>query len=88
VLVYGFASLVTAFAGAFTSSGRLPLIYVLIFFPVLVLVVFSWLWLRRVSDTGSRSVRRDSFLGCSSQEQQRNDNRSAEAYPMYVASAK
>ncbi len=29
VLVYGFASLVTAFAGSFTSAERLPLIYFL-----------------------------------------------------------
>jgi hypothetical protein len=43
VLVYGFASLVTAFAGSFTAAERLPLIYFLILFPVLVLVVFSWL---------------------------------------------
>jgi CheY-like chemotaxis protein len=43
VLVYGFASLVTAFAGSFTSTERLPLIYFLIAFPVLVLVVFAWL---------------------------------------------
>jgi CheY-like chemotaxis protein len=43
VLVYGFASLVTAFASSFTASERLPLIYFLIVFPVLVLVVFSWL---------------------------------------------
>ena len=43
VLVYGFASLVTAFAGSFTAAERLPLIYFLIFFPVLVLIVFAWL---------------------------------------------
>jgi CheY-like chemotaxis protein len=43
VLVYGFASLVTAFTGPFTSAERLPLIYFLILFPVLVLVVFAWL---------------------------------------------
>lgn len=43
VLVYGFASLVTAFAGAFSGSERLPLIYFLVIFPVLVLGVFSWL---------------------------------------------
>lgn len=43
VLVYGFASLVTAFAGSFTATERLPLIYFLILFPVLVLVVFAWL---------------------------------------------
>ncbi|MBX3712717.1 MAG: hypothetical protein KF800_12210 [Lysobacter sp.] len=42
-LVYGFASLVTAFAGSFTHDERLPLIYFLVLFPVLVLVVFAWL---------------------------------------------
>lgn len=43
VLVYGFASLVTAFAGSFTAAERLPLIYFLIVFPILVLGVFAWL---------------------------------------------
>jgi hypothetical protein len=43
VLVYGFASLVTAFAGSFTSAKRVPLIYFLVAFPVLVLGVFAWL---------------------------------------------
>jgi CheY-like chemotaxis protein len=43
VLVYGFASLVTAFASAFTATERLPLIYFLVFFPILVLGVFAWL---------------------------------------------
>jgi len=43
VLVYGFASLVTAFAGSFTHEERLPLIYFLVFFPILVLIVFTWL---------------------------------------------
>lgn len=43
VLVYGFASLVTAFASAFSGPERLPLIYFLVIFPVLVLGVFSWL---------------------------------------------
>ena len=43
VLVYGFASLVTAFAGSFTGAERLPLIYFLIVFPILVLGVFAWL---------------------------------------------
>ena len=42
-MVYGFASLVTAFAGSFTAGERLPLIYFLICFPVLVLCVFAWL---------------------------------------------
>jgi CheY-like chemotaxis protein len=43
VLVYGLAALVTAFAGTFTTTERLPLIYFLVSFPVLVLIVFSWL---------------------------------------------
>jgi CheY-like chemotaxis protein len=43
VLVYGFASLVTVFTGSFTPAERLPLIYFLIAFPILVLGVFSWL---------------------------------------------
>jgi CheY-like chemotaxis protein len=43
VLVYGFASLVTAFAGSFTHEERLPLIYFLVLFPVVVLGVFAWL---------------------------------------------
>lgn len=43
VLVYGVASLVTTFAGALTTAERLPLIYFLVFFPVLVLIVFAWL---------------------------------------------
>jgi CheY-like chemotaxis protein len=43
VLVYGLAAFVTTFAGSFSPSERLPLIYFLILFPVLVLGVFSWL---------------------------------------------
>lgn len=43
VLVYGFASLVTAFAGSLTREERLPLVYFLVIFPVLVLGVFAWL---------------------------------------------
>lgn len=43
VLVYGFASLVTSFASSFTPAERLPLIYFMITFPVLVLGVFAWL---------------------------------------------
>lgn len=43
VLVYGFASLVTVFAGSLTSIERAPLIYFLVLFPVLVLIVFGWL---------------------------------------------
>jgi hypothetical protein len=43
VLVYGFAALVTGFSGSFAPDERLPLIYFLIIFPVLVLAVFAWL---------------------------------------------
>lgn len=43
VLVYGFASLVVAFAGSFATTEKLPLIYFLVLFPVLVLVIFTWL---------------------------------------------
>jgi len=43
VLVYGFAALVTGFSGSFPTSERLPLIYFLVIFPVLVLGVFAWL---------------------------------------------
>lgn len=43
VLVYGFASLVTTFAGSFTPNERLPLIWFMVLFPVLVLFVFAWL---------------------------------------------
>lgn len=43
VMVYGFACLVTAFAGSFSEAERLPLIYFLVAFPVLVLGIFTWL---------------------------------------------
>ncbi len=43
VLVYGFAALVTAFSASLSGSERLPLIWFLVLFPVLVLAVFSWL---------------------------------------------
>jgi CheY-like chemotaxis protein len=43
VLVYGIAGLVTGFSGSFPTSERLPLIYFLVAFPVLVLGVFTWL---------------------------------------------
>ena len=43
VLVYGFASLVIIFAKSFTADLLLPLIYFLLFFPILVLAVFAWL---------------------------------------------
>lgn len=46
VLVYALASLVTINAGNLTLTERLPLIYFLILFPVVVLVVFVWLVIR------------------------------------------
>jgi hypothetical protein len=42
-LIYGFATLLTAFAGGCNAAERLPLIYFLIGFPILVLAVFTWL---------------------------------------------
>ena len=43
VLLYGFASLFTTFGAALTPEERMPLIYFLVIFPVLVLSVFAWL---------------------------------------------
>jgi CheY-like chemotaxis protein len=43
VLVYGFACLVTALPGTLSATERMPLIYFLMGFPVLVLGVFTWL---------------------------------------------
>jgi CheY-like chemotaxis protein len=43
VLIYGFASLVAGFSGRLQASERLPVIWFLVVFPVLVLAVFSWL---------------------------------------------
>jgi CheY-like chemotaxis protein len=43
VLVYGFAALVTTFTGSFSEAERLPLIYFLVVFPLVVLGVFAWL---------------------------------------------
>jgi len=43
VLVYGFASLVTAMGSGLSAAERMPLIYFLVSFPVLVLGVFAWL---------------------------------------------
>lgn len=40
ILVYGFACLVVGLTGNFTSAERLPLVYFLVVFPVLVLGVF------------------------------------------------
>jgi hypothetical protein len=43
VLVYGLAALVTGFADSSSPEERLPLVYFLVLFPVLVLGVFAWL---------------------------------------------
>jgi hypothetical protein len=43
VLVYGFAALVTTFSGSMSQPERLPLIWFLVVFPILVLGVFAWL---------------------------------------------
>src|SRR6266536_572300 len=43
VLGYGFASLVTAFSSSLNANNRLPLIWFLVIFPILVLGVFAWL---------------------------------------------
>jgi CheY-like chemotaxis protein len=43
VLIYGVAGLVTTFATSLTVSERLPLIWFLVIFPVVVLIVFAWL---------------------------------------------
>ena len=64
VLVYGFASLVTTFGGSFTPAERLPLIYFLVSFPVLVLAVFAWLVSRHAGKLYSPSDYKseDAFL--------------------------
>jgi len=43
VLVYGLACLVTVFSGSLSPTERVPLIYFLVCFPILVLVIFTWL---------------------------------------------
>lgn len=43
VMVYGFASLVAAFSNSFAPGEKVPLIYFLVIFPILVLAVFAWL---------------------------------------------
>ena len=43
VLVYGIAALFLAFTGNLTEMERLPLVYFLAVFPILVLIAFSWL---------------------------------------------
>jgi CheY-like chemotaxis protein len=43
VLVYGMAALLTGVGNSMSQSERLPLVYFLVAFPVLVLAVFAWL---------------------------------------------
>jgi hypothetical protein len=43
VLVYGLAALVTAFGSVLSAAERLPLVWFLVLFPLLVLAVFGWL---------------------------------------------
>ena len=43
VMVYGLASLVISFGDSFSPAERIPLIYFLVIFPVIVLGVFAWL---------------------------------------------
>ena len=43
VLVHVYPVIVTAFSASLSESERLPLIWFLVLFPVLVLGVFSWL---------------------------------------------
>jgi len=43
VMVYGFASILTAFTSTLSGYERMPLICFLVVFPVLVLGVFTWL---------------------------------------------
>jgi hypothetical protein len=59
VLVYGFAALVTAFSASLSESDRLPLIWFLVLFPVLVLAVFSWLVSRHAGKLYAPSEYRD-----------------------------
>jgi CheY-like chemotaxis protein len=59
VLVYGFAALVTAIGTALTAAERLPLVYFLVLFPVLVLGVFAWLVSRHTGKLYSPSDFKD-----------------------------
>jgi CheY-like chemotaxis protein len=43
VLIYGFAALIVGVSGQLAGGERLPLIWFLVLFPVLVLTVFAWL---------------------------------------------
>lgn len=43
VLIYGFAALVVGFSGQLQASERIPIVWFLVVFPVIVLAVFAWL---------------------------------------------
>lgn len=43
VLIYGFASLVVGFSGSLQPEDRLPIVWFLVVFPVIVLAIFAWL---------------------------------------------
>ncbi len=59
VLAYGFAALVTGLTSSFNQSEKLPLIYFLVVFPVLVLAVFAWLVSRHSNSLFAPSDFRD-----------------------------
>jgi CheY-like chemotaxis protein len=59
VLVYSVAGLVTATGSSLTAAERLPLIYFLVAFPILVLGVFSWLVSRHANKLFAPSDFRD-----------------------------
>lgn len=42
-LIYGFASLVLGFSENLVADERVPIVWFLVFFPVIVLAVFTWL---------------------------------------------
>ena len=49
VLVYGLAAMVITFGSKLEAAERVPLVYFLVVFPILVLAVFSWLVSRHSS---------------------------------------
>jgi CheY-like chemotaxis protein len=71
VLIYGFASLVVGFSDKLQSTERLPVVWFLVVFPVLVLVVFAWLVSRHHAKLYSPADYREdaSFIEASVQRQ-------------------
>jgi hypothetical protein len=43
VLIYGFAALVVGFSSNLNTNERLPIIWFLVIFPIIVILVFAWL---------------------------------------------